>query len=171
MYRKFPAHCCSLLTPQRSARRLATLEKGRSLCRPGSHLSAPFTKIPASPGHVSGGVEGQGKWHNKGPSFPNQKTFFYLTASCVSRPWTNTRSWGKEGLVLEATREKQKWKFKGDNSRVRCIREKLRGKRIKEWRKSLKDRLVTFASCFKSLPLEVQTVLLLMESNFPLNVL
>lgn len=71
--REFPVHCCLLLTPQRSASGLAAFEQG---ALPSSlHLSAPFTKIPISLGHVVGGVAGQGKRYNKGPSSPNHKSF------------------------------------------------------------------------------------------------
>lgn len=70
--RRFPVHCCLLLTPQRSARGLAVYEQG-ALPVP-SPPEPPFSsihKIPTSLGHVVGGVEGEGKKkkrHNKDPS-------------------------------------------------------------------------------------------------------
>lgn len=75
--RLFPAHCCLLLTPQRSARRLAALRKG---AEPPPPLRPPLSsihKIPAFPGHVVGGVAGRGNDTTKAEVSQTTKLFFF----------------------------------------------------------------------------------------------
>lgn len=82
--RRFPAHCCLLLTPQRSASGLAAFEQGAFSVPSPEPPFGSIHKIPDLSGSRGRGRGGTGKKTNKGPSSQNHKSFYPSLSSLHS---------------------------------------------------------------------------------------